>query len=305
VRILFFFIDGIGLGDNDPDRNPFVRAALPTLTSLTGGHAWTNVLPRQDFARATFIPTDAVLGVPGTPQSATGQATIMTGRNVPMIVGGHYGPKPDARIGAVVRSESVIKKMVQRGRRCTLLNAYPTAYLERIARGTRLRSANQLALHAGGVQMQGPEAMYAGRAISADFTGEAWRTLLGYPDAPIITPHEAGRRMARLAREYDFSFFDHWFTDYIGHRCELDAATAELEKLDAVMAGLLSEWDDSEGLIIITSDHGNLEDCSVRGHTLNPVPTLIIGERRAELAAGLSDLTDFAGPMLRLLTQDA
>lgn len=303
MHILFFFIDGIGLGDDDPDRNPFVRASLPTLTSLTGGRPWTSALPRLRHERASFVPTDAVLGIVGTPQSATGQAAIMTGRNVPKIVGGHYGPKPDARVGAVVRSESVVKKMTERGLRGGFLNAYPTAYLERIARGTRLRSANQLALHVGGVDMQGPEAMYADRAISADFTGEAWRTMLGYPDVPVITPYEAGQRMARLSREHDFTFFDHWYTDYVGHRCDMETATAELQKLDEVMAGLLSEWDDSEGLIILTSDHGNLEDCNARGHTINPVPTVIIGERGEEIADSLSDLTDFAGSMLRVLLQ--
>ena len=34
--------------------------------------------------------------------------------------------------------------------------------------------------------------LYAGRALSANFTGEGWRTQLGYADAPLYSPREAG-----------------------------------------------------------------------------------------------------------------
>lgn len=301
MRIFFFFVDGIGLGDDNPDINPFARAALPTMTRLTGGRRWLRDLPRSDSGEAIFIPTDARLGVSGTPQSATGQASIMTGRNVPRIIGGHYGPKPDARVGAVIRAESVVKKLTLHGFESALLNCYPAGYLEKIKEGKRLRSANQLALHAGDVPMRGPEALYAGCAVSADFTGHAWRDVLGYADAPLTTPYEAGQRLARLAQRYDFAVFDHWLTDYVGHRCEMDAAVAELEKMDEVIAGLCSEWDASEGLIVITSDHGNLENCASRGHTQNTVPTLVVGEARHDFAHRLSDLTGFASAILRAL----
>jgi len=40
---------------------------------------------------------------------------------------------------------------------------------------------------------------------------------------------------------------------------------------------LLDAWDDRQGLILLTSDHGNLEDLSTRRHTSNPVPALLIG----------------------------
>jgi bisphosphoglycerate-independent phosphoglycerate mutase (AlkP superfamily) len=61
-----------------------------------------------------------------------------------------------------------------------------------------------------------------------------------------------------------------------------------------VLGGLLEAWDDDAGLIIITSDHGNLEALDHRHHTANPVPTLVIGRDRARFAAGLRDLTHVA-----------
>ena len=81
------------------------------------------------------------------------------------------------------------------------------------------------------------------------------------------------------------------------------AALSLLAAFDAVLGGLLAAWDDEAGIILITSDHGNLEDLSVRGHTTNPVPALVIGAPalRRRFTAGLRDLTDVTPSILRLL----
>jgi bisphosphoglycerate-independent phosphoglycerate mutase (AlkP superfamily) len=68
------------------------------------------------------------------------------------------------------------------------------------------------------------------------------------------------------------------------------------------MKGLLATWDDEQGLIILTSDHGNIEDMSERSHTRNLVPTLVVGSARHRITASLSDLTDFAEGILNVLT---
>jgi len=54
-------------------------------------------------------------------------------------------------------------------------------------------------------------------------------------------------------------------------------------------------------VIVITSDHGNLEDLSTRKHTANDVPTVIIGAARGRVAEGLHDLTGIAPGILRAL----
>ena len=38
MRVLFLFMDGIGLGRNDPNTNPFARAKMPVLQDLLGGY---------------------------------------------------------------------------------------------------------------------------------------------------------------------------------------------------------------------------------------------------------------------------
>jgi hypothetical protein len=236
------------------------------------------------------------------PQSATGQAAIMTGVNVPKVIGEHYGPKPTAQIGTIIRRGSVVKKLTARGFDAGFLNAYPPGFFESIRSGKRLLSSNQLAMQVAGVEMRGVNALYSGMALPADFTGETWRSYLGYSDTPLYEPYEAGKRMAELAAQHDFAFFDHWMTDYYGHRGSREEIGERLQSFDRVIQGLLDHWDDQSGLIVISSDHGNLEDVTRRGHTRNPVPTLVIGEKRDAFADGLNDLTDLAERILRVFT---
>ena len=293
-RLLFLFVDGIGLGPADPAINAFAVAPHPTMSAFTNGQQWVTGVPCTCTARGAFVPTDATLGVAGRPQSATGQAAILTGKNAPEILGRHYGPKPDALIGALLHRSSIFRRLIARGRTVQLLNAYPPSFFDALDRGKLLPSATQLAARLAGVPLRGLTELYDGRALSADFTGEGWHSELGYDDVPLLTHHEAGVRLARLAREADFSFFDHWVPDVVGHRGTLADAVQRVEALDKVIAGILSEWHDDEGLVLLTSDHGNMEDMSARGHTRNDVPTLVIGKDSADFADGLRDLRGFA-----------
>ena len=103
--------------------------------------------------------------------------------------------------------------------------------------------------------------------------------------------------MVELSRRYDFAFFSHWMTDVIGHRGGISDGVKALERFDAVMAGALAAWDDAEGLLIVTSDHGNMEDLSHGKHTENDVPTLIVGKGKDYFAEGLVTLADLTPRM--------
>lgn len=301
MHILLLFLDGIGLGDDNPTINPFAAANTPTLNALAGGHRWWRGVPRTETGRAIFVPTDPRLGVPGRPQSGTGQAAIMTGRNVPAEIGRHYGPWPDEATRAILTESSLYRRLTDAGRRGAYLAAYPPGYHEAIRSRKRLGTSLQNAAFAGGVPISTDDDLRAGRAFSADFTGQGWRDVLGYRDTPIYTPAQAGAQIAAASRAYDFALFSTWITDEIGHKGPFERGVAYLELFDQVMAGLLSAWDDDEGLILVTSDHGNLEDRSHRFHTENDVPTVVIGARRGEFAEGFTALTDIAPRILRLL----
>lgn len=301
TRVLLIFLDGIGLGDDDPTLNPFAAAHTPTLNMLAGGRRWLRDTPRVDTGRALFIPTDPRLGVAGRPQSATGQAAILTGRNVAAAIGEHYGPRPNRPVRAILDADNLFKRLTAHGKSAALINAYPPGFFRALESGRRLPSSIQQAVLAAGLPLFTEREIYAGTALSPDWTGEGWRNELGYSDTPLYGRAEAGAKLAALAMQRDFTFFSHWVSDVIGHRGPFERGVALLELFDAVMAGLLDAWDDNAGLIVITSDHGNMEDLSVRKHTQNDVPTVAIGAARHLFADGLHDLTGITPGVLRVM----
>ena len=294
MRALMIFLDGIGLGPDDPYTNPFAVANTPNLNSLAKGHRWLANTGRQESERAVFLPADPRMGVPGRPQSATGQASIFTGRNVPQLLGKHYGPKPDRSTRALLARDNLFKQVVSRGKSAALLEAYPASWHRAIDSGRRLRSSYQLAAHEAGIRILNQEDLLRGDALPVDWTGEHWPRNQGRETMPWRNPRDAGVHLVHLARRHTFSLFAHWHSDVIGHRGTLDEAIALLERFDEVMAGVLEVWDDSEGIIIICSDHGNMEHTGDRRHTLNDVPVVVIGNGRERFDEGFRSLADIA-----------
>lgn len=298
---IMIFLDGIGLGADDPAENPFAAIEAPTLHALSGGQRWLATTRYTNSERALFIPTDAHFGIKGRPQSATGHAAILTGRNVPNEIGTHYGPKPTPAIRAILDEDNLFKQILQRGLSATLITPYPPQFFAAIERGKRLPSSIQYAALRAGLQLRTEQDYYAGNAISPDFTGVGWTTFLGYHDAPTYTPQAAGKRLAELARQQTLTFFSTWITDEIGHRGPFARGVEFLEQFDSFMEGLLAEWDDDDGLILIFSDHGNLEVQGDRRHSENLVPTVVIGTDRHAFADGYQSLLDITPNFLRLI----
>ena len=201
----------------------------------------------------------------------------------------------------VIRAGTLFSEVMAAGGRAALITPYPDGYFAAIDSGKRLLSAVPLAATAAGLALMKVDDLRTGRAVSPDFTALGWRDHLGYSDVPTVSPEEAGRQIAAIAATYDFSFFEHWPTDQAGHRGSLENAVAHLEVIDAVVGGLLSSWDDVRGLLIITSDHGNLEEKGHRQHTRNPVPTILVGRDHAAYAVDIHDLTDIASVVRRAL----
>src|SRR5664279_2070703 len=155
MHVLLIFLDGIGLGDDNPTTNPFAVANTPTLHALAGDQRWLRSTPRTESLRAVFLPTDACFGVEGRPQSATGQATILTGRNIPAEIGEHFGPKPNPAIRAILAENNLFKTLTSAGKTASLLDAFPPQFFAGINSGKRLRSSIQQAAHKGGLPLLG------------------------------------------------------------------------------------------------------------------------------------------------------
>ena len=304
---LILFLDGVGLGDEDPDRNPLAAAPLPTLRRLLDGHALTRSASQVGRFASGFLlrPLDATLGVPGLPQSGTGQATLWSGVNVAAQLGRHSGPYAPPLARDILQHTNLFRaartRFVQAG--AAFANAFPPRYLDRLARGTARQSVTSLAAHLGGVPLRGQDELARGEALSAYVTNELWASRLGVPGMPTITPREAGIHLARLTQTHALTVFEYFATDMAGHRAEPEMALDVLGRLDGLLDGLLAALDPQRDLLLVTSDHGNLEDTTTTDHTLNPVPGLLWGAGAAEMATSLSSLVDVAPAVLHWLTR--
>lgn len=298
-RILLVFLDGVGVGSADAAVNPFLNARLPTLTALCGG-----AIPLLDRLpvgphhnpKAGWVAADATLGIPGRPQSGTGQTSLLTGENAAEQFGRHFGPWVPTGLRALLAERNLLSRARRAGRSVAFANASPAAAREQgVLR--RRPSAPPLAAEAAGVLVRHEAELRAGRAVASSLTHDLWQRHL--PDLPPVTPAAAGAALARVTREADLTLFAHYDTDLVGHRGDLAAAAEVLETVDAFLAGLLETLPE-DALLVIASDHGNVEDASV-GHTINPVPVIAAGPGAGELVRGVRSITDVAPGLLRLL----
>ncbi|MBM7115076.1 metalloenzyme [Archangium primigenium] len=306
MRVAVLFIDGVGIGRNEPASNPLAGR----------GHLLSQFLdapgtPLPPGGR--LYPVDTTFGVTGRPQSASNQTAILTGEPAPALIGRHVLGYPDAPLRALLARRSLVKRLGEAGRVATFANCYPVAYLDALqlprrpsdsppeftltpAALRRLKaSASTLAFVAGQVPLRTLDDARAGRGLTHDITGtRATSRGLG---VPARTPEEAARVFWRVAGEADFTFFEHYLADEAGHAQDFAAAHDALDTFEAFARAVVATRP-PEARILICSDHGNVEDLSTRSHTLNPVPVLYFGPPAPELES-LATVADVGRAVLR------
>lgn len=298
MRVILFFIDGLGLGPAGPD-NP-LTTEMPYLRRLLGGHPLTiNALGRI-YPQATLLALDTTLGVPGLPQSATGQTTLFTGINAPAAVGQHIRGFPTEPLRRLLDTGGLLKKIKEAGKKPVFLNSFRPHFFTDIAAGKRFYSATTLMNYYAGLPFMSFEDMAAGRSVHSDVTSEVLRAE-GY-NVPYVPPERAGEIMACVSAQHDFVLFEYFLTDMVAHKRNHEKIRYCLSVIDSFLASTLAYLDTTETLLIVTSDHGNLEDLSTGNHTENPVPLLLIGAGR-QPAPAMTDLTDVAPLILRALSE--
>jgi 2,3-bisphosphoglycerate-independent phosphoglycerate mutase len=306
--VLMLFLDGVGIGKRDPLINALMAAPLRSLRSLLGGGIPTRDQRTLAGSHAVAFPLDATLGVAGLPQSGTGQAALFTGTNAARVAGKHFGPYPYSTLRPILERQNIFRRLRDSGRTACFANAFPKRFFEYMKHHASRMSVTALSCTMTGIPLlQGAE-LEAGRAISADITNEGWKTL-GHPDIEVIQPAEAGRRLAKLSAMHDFVLFEYWKTDYAGHSRSMEEAIVTLERFDAMLGGILGSLDSARTLLLITSDHGNIEDLSVKTHTRHPVPMILYGHRHREMASLLQgrsrpSLTHVTPAIVEILMKD-
>lgn len=289
--LLFVFLDGVGLGVRDVRVNPFMAARTPFLESLLGAKLSLDLadIQKPDFV---FKQLDACLGYPGLPQSATGQTTLLTGKNGAEIMQGHYGPWPGPTLKQALDAGTLFTELANS--EVVFSNAYPPGFFKALETKRQKLNVPAYAAQAAGLKLLTHEDYLAGQGVSVDLTGD----YLGKYDARVLSPYEMGERLNRQAQRASLSFFDYWPSDSVGHRGSFAEAVALIEKLDSFLAGVAAEL--SELTLLITSDHGNLEDKTVKTHTLSAVPLIALGPGAQAFKDALS-LLDVAPAIRQML----
>src|SRR5712691_11272498 len=161
--VFLFFIDGLGIGARGPF-NPLDGLADAEPLAVFHNEELTTILD------GIVVPTDACLGIEGRPQSASGQTTILTGINVPQLIGYHKQGFPNAAMLEILRDHSIFLQLTRAGiGRIAFANTYTQRFFEERPRWV---SATTAAMEAAAVPFRQIADLKAGHAVFHDFTNQ-------------------------------------------------------------------------------------------------------------------------------------
>ena len=297
--VIILFLDGVGLGEASSEANPFMHVEMESTRALLGVSKLTHESSGTINGQGALLGVDATLGVPGLPQSATGQTTILTGHNAAALLGQHYGPYPSPPLRDLLGRDTLFKLLLDTGHPVAYANAYPDRFLDRLQRGKGRLSANTYAAFAAGLKLRDHIDLQQGQAITALLSNDFWPE----PEVklPPLTAYQAGQQLAALAEDYTLTFFEYWYSDMVGHKMEREQSLIALRMLDDFLMGILDKIDLRYTLLLVVSDHGNFEDWTIKKHTLNPALTILAGSTVTQLVPRLQALTDVKPVVLSFL----
>jgi len=290
--VLLIFIDGLGIGERNAG-NPLAKIELvEPLAHFKNEET-------QVIFDGRMIPTNPRLEIEGRPQSASGQTTILTGVNAPKTLGFHKQGFPNQILREVIAENSIFLQLKQRKIEPNVfVNAYTPQFFQETP---RWKSATTCAVEAADLQFRRLPDLLGEKALFHDFTNQ---NLIdrGF-NVPIFSPVKAGRILADFTNNYRFTLYEHFITDKIGHDRDFAKAEKHLPVLAAFVRAVLQNINLENTTVILTSDHGNIEDLSIRNHTLNDVPTIVWGRKSEEISTQIKDLTDITSAILQLLSK--
>jgi hypothetical protein len=268
-HVIMIFIDGLGIGEDNPEFNPccFSETDIfkPEISSLPFG--------------GIKYALDACLDVSGLPQSATGQTSIYTGENAAKLIGKHLFGFPNQLLREILQRRSLFVRLTQSGYRCKFLNAFRPVFFTtpelfknmRMSATTEMNRAARLPF-ASFNDLINKEALYH------DFTNQTLNEK-GF-DVPTRSATQAAQIVALMSEQYQLILYEYFLTDFAGHSRNMEYAINEIQKLEQLLFELLQCLDFNNTILLVISDHGNIEDLRVKSHTSNPVYMALWGEKK-------------------------
>lgn len=284
MKVIYLFIDGVGLANPSVD-NPVNSEVCPTLCRLI-----------KDNSK----PIDACLGVEGLPQSATGQATMFTGKNCPEIMGKHCEGFPGPALRKVIEDNNLFLQLKRRDKKVRFADAYLVDEVDILER-QRFKSVTTVMALTTPEVISNVDDLIADNAVMQDITRETIQDR--YPEIPIITPQRAAEHLFSIALKNDFTLFEFFQTDVSGHSMDYKRACNVLRNYDKFLAVLIRFAEAAGITVVMTADHGNIECMSERGHTRNPVPFITFGPKAKFLRERVENLVDVTPALLAAFDQ--
>ncbi|MGI6319131.1 MAG: metalloenzyme [Dethiobacteria bacterium] len=299
MSIIFIFIDGLGLGSKD-ESNPFFVNNTPFITKILEGSSLTREAAEKELGQASLLGLDATLGVEGLPQSATGQTTLFTGVNAAKYLGRHLRAFPNRSLKKILLEKGMFRQLHARSLKGTFANSYRPEFFHKLISGDKRHfSCSTLINYYAGLQFRNFDDLNNGDAVNMDITNHFLRER-GY-DVPLVSPQEAGKRLVKISRGYDLTLYEYFASDIAGHTADFAKAAEVVNKLDTFLGSVAESIDPEKELVLVTSDHGNLENMNVKIHTNNPVPALAVGKDHRKLFKLLKSRQDISGVLPSIL----
>jgi len=260
MKTFFLFIDGLGIGELT-DSNPFTFCKDSLLYQI---------IYESDPIYKCF-PSDARLGVEGLPQSGTGHVAILTGKNASQILGKHHGPFPHTTQREWLKTDSIASWCDENKMRWDVLNAYPPQYFTALEQRKIRMSAFAF------MQTMNGHGMHTATDLANNLGFPSLLTFsrlefFGVP-IPNKSPKEAVQLLIDLFKDLDLGIIEYFALDYLGHDQKMDSVITRIYEISEFLSELKTYQE--ELAIVICADHGNVEDCSSKSHTLNQVPIIV------------------------------
>ena len=277
MKILLFFIDGFGIGDKINSRNPFLKSKTPLLDKIS------------NHKLGTYIKTDVSMKVTGLPQSATGQTALLTGKNAAKAMGRHKSGFPGPTLIKLIANHNIYKQLNKYNLNSTFANAYTQNYVKKVYQNKQRASVTTQCVINSENKFRFLKDIKNNNAIYQDFTNKILSDK-GH-NIELFTPEKAANILSDIALKHDFTLYEFFQSDKAGHSQDMNFAIKTIENLDRFLTQLVQNLK-NKVTIIISSDHGNIENLSTNTHTKNKVPTIIIGKQKLDLKKSINKITD-------------
>lgn len=267
-KLIFIFLDGVGLGRDD-DLNPLTKASMPTIFNLIGQKLinTTNIVEQNILVKGI----DACLGVEGVPQSATGQTALFTGFNAQSILGYHLIAYPNNDLISLINKRSIFKYAKEKHINSIFANSYTDRFFDYSKQNLSTFSVTTHCVLAAQIRFNTINDLKNGKAVHWDITNSTLQN-----EVTVISPFEAGQNLKSITNDYDLVLFECFLPDLIGHKRDMNSSILFLEMFDEFLRGVIANKSPNVN-VLISSDHGNIEDLSTGSHTKNLVPLIFIG----------------------------